>query len=55
MTDFEQQGLAIAMKAFAEGDLDQARNMIEASPSLFANNGRAGCRVRTNGGSGESP
>ena len=41
MTDFEQQGLAIAMKAFAEGDLDQARNMIEASPSLFANNGRA--------------
>ena len=31
MTDFEQQGLAIAMKAFAEGDLDQARNMIEAA------------------------
>mgnify|MGYP001180452827 FL=1 len=41
MTDFENQGLAMAIQAFSEGDLDGARSIIEASPGLFGNNARA--------------
>ncbi|NET74291.1 MAG: tetratricopeptide repeat protein [Sphaerospermopsis sp. SIO1G2] len=41
MTDFETDGLMMAINAFSTGDFDQARNIIEASPSMFVNNGRA--------------
>ena len=41
MTDFEQDGLMMAIQAFGRGDLDDARSMIESSPSMFAQNARA--------------
>ena len=41
MTDLAIQGMELAIKAFSEGRLDDAKDMIESSPSIYGNSAKA--------------